>query len=705
MKRGSTTNWIIFSIITLGIAEILTQLVLAREFLSVFYGNELVIGIVLANWLLISGIGSYVGRQVPRIADKQRMIILLHMLIAVILPIQLYIIRNLYNFAFTRGELVGVTQIFITAFLTLLPVCFITGFSLPLFSILYSKKKKPDQIGKVYFFDSLSNIIGGLLFSFILIYVFSPFRIALLVLIVNLAAAMFLSIRYRKTIFFFIATGILIISAAVFGSYDLNKLTTEQQYTGQDIFITYDSIYARYVVTETEGQLNFFENGMPLFSTNNVMENEEHVHYGMLQHSNPTRILLIGGGLSGTPSEILNHDVDMIDYVELDPILVKIDEKITMALLDEKVHVHSMDARRFVRQTPVNYDVILINMPDPGTAHLNRFYTDEFFADLKDILEDDGVVSLSISSGANYINEETRQLNSAVYNTLKRHFQNILLLPGDEAYMIASDAKLSYSNYRNTTIPTMYVNEDYMFERLDKGRISLLKEAVTSFSTTNTDFRPIAYYYHLLVWLKKFQADFMILIAAVIIILMFTLWRTTRTRFAVMTAGFAGISLELVIIMGFQVIYGYAYHELGIIITSFMVGLAIGAWITTKNPKICRNAISKTSMSIAAYALLLPLALYAMRDMDILPAAAAWLLFPALTIMIGLLVGALFPLAADKGFSTVSSTAGNMYFHDYIGACIGAVLTSVVIIPLLGIIGACIVVAALAILSGLLCRE
>ncbi|MFN8133733.1 MAG: hypothetical protein U0Z17_00325 [Bacteroidales bacterium] len=40
-----------------------TQLILLREFLSVFNGNELVIGIVLANWMVLTGLGALINRK------------------------------------------------------------------------------------------------------------------------------------------------------------------------------------------------------------------------------------------------------------------------------------------------------------------------------------------------------------------------------------------------------------------------------------------------------------------------------------------------------------------------------------------------------------------------------------------------------------------------------------------------------------------
>ena len=41
------------------------------------------------------------------------------------------------------------------------------------------------------------------------------------------------------------------------------------------------------------------------------------------------------------------------------------------------------------------YDVVIIDLPDPSTAQINRFYTIEFFNELKKILNKGWVVSIS----------------------------------------------------------------------------------------------------------------------------------------------------------------------------------------------------------------------------------------------------------------------------------------------------------------------
>ena len=43
-------------------------------------------------------------------------------------------------------------------------------------------------------------------------------------------------------------------------------------------------------------------------------------------------------------------------------------------------------------------------------------------------------------------------------------------------------------------------------------------------------------------------------------------------------SGFAASALEVVLLLGFQALYGSLYRQVGLVVTVFMGGLAVGAW-------------------------------------------------------------------------------------------------------------------------------
>ena len=114
-------------LIVLGFSSIATQLLLARELLSIFYGNELVFGILLANWLLLTGLGARLGKH-----TKKGSIPLLEILIGILPALLLLSTRHLRSL-FLPGTLLGIPEIFLLSFLILLPFCLLTGYALPFF--------------------------------------------------------------------------------------------------------------------------------------------------------------------------------------------------------------------------------------------------------------------------------------------------------------------------------------------------------------------------------------------------------------------------------------------------------------------------------------------------------------------------------------------------------------------------------------------
>ena len=74
---------------------------------------------------------------------------------------------------------------------------------------------------------------------------------------------------------------------SVFSKYDFEKIAKERLFKGQTVALQKDTPYGNIVITKTEEQLNFFENGVFLFSNENLVQKEEDVHYAMLQHNVP----------------------------------------------------------------------------------------------------------------------------------------------------------------------------------------------------------------------------------------------------------------------------------------------------------------------------------------------------------------------------------------------------------------------------------
>jgi spermidine synthase len=685
------------AIISLGITSVISQLVLIREFLAIFGGNELIFGIILGNWTLLTGIGSYLGKKLP---SSPHVIGGLHLGMGTLPLLLILILRISRNILFTPGEIANPMELFAWSFVILIPLCLITGSYLTLACSLYSKDHPASDIGSVYITDSMGDIIGGALFSFVLIYVLNQVQITYLLSVMNfmlgLAVSISLSTPRRFSFLRSPGAGIgmlacvgLCVVGFIISGVDINTQSLATLYEDQHIIYEKNSLYGHIVVTETADQITVFENNIPFFSTQDVIAREETVHYAMVQvEKEDIRVLLIGGGVSGTLEEIRKYPVSVVDYVEIDPDIIDMGHLYSDL---EGATIYTMDGRQYVKTTSSVYDVVILDVPDPDSAQLNRFYTVEFFGEVRTILADHGVLSLSVSSSPHYLGRPSRLLNSSLYKSLQHHFSQIILIPGTDTYFLASNAPLTQSiseKIAQKSISTDFVQYYYLSGLLTHDRINMIEESVSEDVRMNSDFHPQAYYHYLVHWTSQFHTSFLVFLGviALCVVVFFSGISMHPIPFAIFTTGFTGAALEIVLVLGFQILYGYVYSQVGILITVFMMGLLVGAGVISKwNPShsfrflLCIESSFMVCSGVLVF---------------ILPSLTQPF-FLMIIMVLGMLVGAEFPLASLLYFSDLPTTAATLFSADLLGACLGALLVSSLLIPLLGVLTTCAAIAGL----------
>ena len=173
--------------------------------------------------------------------------------------------------------------------------------------------------------------------------------------------------------------------------------------------------------------------------------------------------------------------------------------------------------------------------------------------------------------------------------------------------------------------------------------------------------------------------------------------------FAVFSSGFAEIMFQVLIIVMFQVYYGYLYYRLGILITFFMIGLVIGAYVAGKinTGKTAWQVFVLSQIGMCIYPLLLPLIFLSMRSIG---GTSSWyweyMVFPILPVIAGFVGGIQFPLAnrlyLKKQKGLIGKVSGLTYGLDVFGSFFGALIGSAILIPLLGIFQSCAVASIIS---------
>ena len=545
---------VLWALAGLGLASVMTQLALMRELLCAFAGNEMVLGIALGLWLLLTGMGTSLGRTADKLRNPLAVLFTAQIFIAIVPLMQVFAIRALRNVVFVRGAEVGVTGTVLSAAVLLLPFCIVAGYTLTLAcSILMHipntadtfgvppsggsvvegtqdtemlntqllEGETPNQAaGRVYVADSLGSVAGGALFSFVLVRFLDHIALLAVPALLNLAAAAWLGRAGERASSISPANplrrGIFILTlvagiAAFVWLVNADALSTSLQFPGQNVLFRANSPYGRLVVTESGGETNFIENGIAVVSTPNVEQVEEAAHYAMVQQPDAPRVLLVSGGVAGVAKEILKYNVAGVDCVELDPLVIETGRRFLPEHFDDsRIHVIATDARQFVRQTTNHYDVVILALPDPSTAQLDRFFTVEFFSGVKRVLADDGVLSFALGRYENYVSPELAQLLASAHRSLQQSFANILVLPGGRVFFLASDGPLHgdiAARVEAQGVPTKLVNRHYLDAMLTADRMADIQRAVSQPAALNRDFSPMLYFYHLRHWMSQFTLE------------------------------------------------------------------------------------------------------------------------------------------------------------------------------------------------------
>ena len=653
------------SLFLLGFIAMSVQILFIREALTIFNGNELVIGLCLGTWMLLTALGAYFG-SLLRLSDKEiygqgnRMIyftILSFFIFLAALPFFMpWALAFLKSHFLPAGVMAGIGHIEVILTLSLAPFCLLSGTLFPMLASQLSKSRGRNLIHQAYALDSAGSILGGLLFS--LIFFMMPQSTSL-----NLQAS-----RMNKVLF-----------------------------PGQVVLESRNTPFGKLTITKLEEQYNLFENGNPVMLAGDATHREEMVHYAMLLHPKPLKVLMISGGIGGTIDEVFKYPGVQVDYVEVNPWMIQMVDKYVPFPRNDQVRFISKDPRIYLSQNDIKYDVILLNTPDPNSAETNRFYTLEFFRLIRDRLNEGGIVSLSIPAAGNYMSESSKKLHSVIYATMQSVFKNIKIIPGNRDYFLASDRGMDHSIWQNLNksgIKNLYVNPGYIDENLMNARSNLILKEISTDDKINTDLKPYVYLQTYRQWLDQFKFDYRIIPAFLAILIILAFIFIGPVNLGLFIGGFTASSLEFILLIWFQVLFGIIYQMTGLIFATFMTGMAAGAIYMPKYfNTITFREFRKIQACFAIISILIaPLMLWVPYHS---PSLAKVTIILSLVIITGFLMGALFSMTGHLKISSVISGAGQAFSADLAGSAIGILLVSVYLVPVIGMPMTCLVLAGL----------
>jgi spermidine synthase len=710
----------------IGLISLLSQVILLRELAVAFYGVELIYLFALGVWLFFTAAGAMISGY--RIATAGAMTVAF-LCLAVLLPLDVLFIRaSRLLFAGVPGAYLPFYQQLLVPVVAIFPIGLLTGFLFPLAATIFIQEK-PDSkrtLAGAYGIESLGALVGGIIPSLFLKYDIPVLAATLLgsALIVLIPLSFIKKVDYVRRPS--LAFAVCCLIALNWTSW-LDRMTIGWNHP--HLVQSQDTAYGRITLTGMSGQAAVFENDVLSFETEGP-EGETFAHLTALQHPNPRKVLLLGGGMEGLVEALRQHPIERIDVVELNSRMVQmvsrhLPPQRRSALNNPPVRLIFADPRDFLRHSDT-YDLILVAMPDPASGQTNRFYTREFFQICADRLSPGGVMGMRLRSAENIWPPPLMYRMSSIYGALKSVFPHILFLPGTTNIVtaastpLADDAATLIERWQSRRISARLVRPPYINYLFTNDRFQEIRKILqTTVIPANSDIRPVCYRYTLQIWLSKFfpRASFLDItlpLPAILFSLAVTLAVTTGAFFLARShpsirrlfpgkrvfmaglAGFCGMVLQNVLLLHYQVKDGALYQDIGLLIASFMAGLALGAMLLPRCLSFPDRRWGRVllggffSLTILIYFVLI-------RD-----GGTGLFVMACLLAFSGFFTGTLFAYTTITDTTARHSLVSPLYAADLVGGGSGALLGGLLLIPAAGLDIPVQIVSTLILLSFLI---
>jgi spermidine synthase len=705
---------IIAALFILGFSSILVQLVLIRELLNIFQGNELIVGFIFCLWMLLTAAGARFAWFIAPDVNKYLLISRLFVLEAIIPVVVVGLFGTVDSLLFPPGATHGLIIACVYCLIFLLPGCFVTGLLFTQLASLLSESLNTNCVARAYGWESAGSMLAGILFSLLLAFLLKTFQVLALALFCNFVATFLIHPGIHNKIKKALISATCIVVAVLLFLLPLDFWMKSLHYKNERILFSRDTPFQNITVTQLNGQVNFYGNNLLLFSTNNSYHAEEAVHYALLQHHAPKKILIVSGGVADISAQVFKYkSAEVLHYLETDPWLVKAEKEFTDIPDFSGLEILNKDARQWIRTSTNRYDVIIINSPDPSNAQMNRYFTLDFFREAKRVLAPHGIFSISLNSTANYMSTEAREVNRIVFQTLQKAFVFVEILPGGRNYFVASDDSLGLNiadRLQKSTLENDYVTPYSIDdELLLYNNQQLLAEITEPVAPTNTDLTPVAYLQQIRYWLymaegSKSKAILWVSLLIIISLVLFAARKADPYSAGVFTTGFAGTSSEFVVLIVYQSLFGNIYQMTGLIIALYMLGLTCGAMIYSRPGSSTKRYYVWVQVAIMLLVALIPAVFKMATSYSGTPLWAVQGAMFTLITAIAFMAGLAFNKATVLTNSSCITTASNLYAIDLAGAALGILFTSMLLLPLLGMWATCILLSAI-VLAGILIMQ
>lgn len=338
---------------------------------------------VIGTYLFAMGVGSWLSRFVVRGVVAR--FVAIELLVGVIggSSSLLLFLAFAYTEAF-RAVLYGEVLLIGT----------LVGLEIPLLMrILRERFSFKDVVANVLTFDYIGALGASLLFPLVLVPRLGLVRSAMAFGLLNVLVGLWSTWLFRDLLprrRALQAGGVAALVLLGAGLWQGQRLTTmaEEGLYADPVILARDTRYQRLILTSWKDDLRLYLNGHLQFASRDEYRyHEALVHPALAAAPSRARVLVLGGGDGLAVREVLRYpDVQEVTLVDLDqemtalftthPRLAALNGG---AFRNPRVRVVNADAFTWLDTHPGQFDVALIDFPDPSNYHVGKLYTSAFY--------------------------------------------------------------------------------------------------------------------------------------------------------------------------------------------------------------------------------------------------------------------------------------------------------------------------------------
>ncbi len=722
-----------FFLVAVGCLGIATQLILLRELMAAYGGNELSAGVTVAAWVLCEALGAWLaGHGHP--APHSSVLTPLSILVSLASVPAAVLVRPALGVL--PGEALSIPLLLLATFtVVVLPAA--SHGALFVTAAAY----RTQGIGSAYLWEGVGTALAGLACFLMLNRLPSVSVVALSAL--PLVVAESAGQGPIRTAWTKLALGLVALAALVFG-LPVEKSAWAGAWKGQQVVAVANSPYGKVVRLAREGQQLILYDGLPILTVPTTAPErvEELSLLPVLCHPAPRRVLVLGADLA-VPIALARLRPDLeVTTVQLDPLLVRISLAALSSdssLLPAPFALVIADPISFLRTVRDSFDCIILTDDAPSSLVSSRLFSSEFYRLCRSHLAPGGLLATPGPGSPTGLSPDAMAVLSTRLATLETAFGHALPFAADFPLIFASDHPLSLEpeslvpRLAGLAEPPELLDSAYVTSLLDPFRQRALASLLARHPSPliprpSSLARPRELFLNMVrenrlvspgfgALYARLDSSFIVHRSALVVLLLGTVLlavgiagRFSRGHafsrgFAILTSGFSGAAVSSLLIFTWQVRFGSVFSGIALLVAGFMLGSVLGAGLGMSRLLIPRPS-----------SLVLP---FAVSDVTLVSCAAAILVLThdgaagflvAANCLAGACLGFQFAVA---GFITHHSSfiasspesaarrAGVLTALDLAGGSLGGILTALVLVPVLGIGSAALCAGAVKLASAL----